>query len=179
MSVNTKTILNIKVDKQLKKVAQETAVELGIPLSTAINAFLKQFVREKRITLSANKNTPTPYLQKIIKAAEKEYLNNNSKGPFDEKELINYLDWMRYFLSKSFEKSFAKLPSKTKKRVTKKLKLFLNNPTHPILNNHPLSGKFSNYRSINISGDIRAIYKTINKDTAMFIEIGTHSKLYN
>ena len=89
--MNTKTILNIKTDKVLKKHAQETAEELGIPLSTAINAFLKQFVREKEITLSANEYTPTPYLQKIIVEARKEYSEGKSSGPFTGKELIAHL----------------------------------------------------------------------------------------
>lgn len=89
--MNTKTIINIKSDKSLKKAAQDTAKELGMPLSTAINAFLKQFVREKQITLSLNKFTPTPYLQKIIKEAEEEYVRGDSSGPFTGKELIEHL----------------------------------------------------------------------------------------
>ncbi|MDQ3018384.1 MAG: type II toxin-antitoxin system RelB/DinJ family antitoxin [bacterium] len=86
--MNTKTILNIKTDKDLKKAAQETAEELGVPLSTAINAFLKQFVREKEITLSANKLKPTPYLQKILRAADEEYIRGQAIGPFNDKEFI-------------------------------------------------------------------------------------------
>ena len=91
MNTKTKTILNIKTDKTLKKSAQETAKELGIPLGTAINAFLKQFVREKEIILSANNFTPTPYLQRVIKEAEKEYIGGEINGPFTEKQLINHL----------------------------------------------------------------------------------------
>ena len=89
--MNTKTILNIKTDKELKKSAQETAEELGIPLGTAINAFLKQFVREKEITLSADKLEPTPYLQRIIKEAEKEFVRGKSTGPFFGDELVKHL----------------------------------------------------------------------------------------
>ncbi len=89
--MNTKTILNIKTDKKLKKSAQKTAKEIGIPLGTAINAFLKQFVRDKEITLSANTSTPTLYLQNIIKEAEKEYVRGESAGPFTGKQLIEYL----------------------------------------------------------------------------------------
>jgi addiction module RelB/DinJ family antitoxin len=91
MSTGAKTILNIKTDKKLKKSAQETAKELGVPLSTAINAFLKQFVREKEITLSANKLEPSLYLQKIIKEAKKEFVRGESAGPFSGEELIRHL----------------------------------------------------------------------------------------
>ena len=53
--MNTHTILNVKTDKKLKAEAKKVSEELGVPLSTVINAFLKQFVRDKEITLSANK----------------------------------------------------------------------------------------------------------------------------
>lgn len=86
-----KTILNIKTDKELKEAAQETAKDIGIPLGTAINAFLKQFVRDKEITLSSNNSVPTPYLQNIIREAEKEYARGESSGPFSEPELLEHL----------------------------------------------------------------------------------------
>lgn len=89
--MNTKTILNIKTDKTLKKAAQETAEELGVPLGTAINAFLKQFVREKELTLSARPLKPSPYLEKILKEAEEEYRRGEAIGPFTGAELITYL----------------------------------------------------------------------------------------
>lgn len=89
--MNTKTIINIKTEKSLKKAAQETAEELGMPLGTAINAFLKQFVREKEITLSANKDVPTPYLRMIIAQAEKDYEEGRASGPFTGKNLVERL----------------------------------------------------------------------------------------
>lgn len=90
--MNTKTLLAIKTDKQLKKAAQKTADELGIALGTAINAFLKQFVREKKIVLSAEKQLrPTAYLQRILKEAEAEYRRGEASGPFGGEELIAHL----------------------------------------------------------------------------------------
>jgi len=71
--MNTHTILNVKTDKKLKADAKGVAEELGVPLSTVINAFLKQFVRDKEITLSANQYRPTPYLERILEEAELEY----------------------------------------------------------------------------------------------------------
>ena len=91
MSVKNKTIINIKTDKSLKEAAQETAREMGVPLGTAINAFLKQFVREKELTLSANKETPTPYLLRVIAEAKREYEAGEASGPFTAKELIRHL----------------------------------------------------------------------------------------
>ena len=80
--MNTLTILNVKTDKKLKAEAQKVSAELGVPLSTVINAFLKQFVRDKEITLSANQYRPTPYLESILEQAQKEYEAGDFVGPF-------------------------------------------------------------------------------------------------
>ncbi len=77
--MNTHTILNIKTDKKLKANAQKVASELGVPLSTVMNAFLKQFVRDKEITFTANQYRPTPYLARILDEAKKEYEAGNVK----------------------------------------------------------------------------------------------------
>lgn len=77
--MNTHTILNIKTDKRLKAEAQKVAEEIGVPLSTVMNAFLKQFVRDKEITFSANKHRPTPYLIGLIKEAQEEYSTGKVK----------------------------------------------------------------------------------------------------
>ena len=37
-----KTMINIKADKEVKESAQRVAAELGLPLSTVINAYLKE-----------------------------------------------------------------------------------------------------------------------------------------
>lgn len=47
------TTLTIKTEKKLRNEAKRTADELGVPLTTVINAMLRQFVREKTLTVSA------------------------------------------------------------------------------------------------------------------------------
>ena len=47
------SVINVKTDKDIKKSAQRVAEELGLSLSTVINAYLRQFVRNKEIHLSA------------------------------------------------------------------------------------------------------------------------------
>lgn len=89
--MNAKTMLSVKLDKDLKKDAQETAKEIGVPLGTAITAFLKQFVRDKEITFSANKYYPSEYLQSVIKEAEDEYNAGKANTPLNEKQLISHL----------------------------------------------------------------------------------------
>jgi len=84
--MNTHTIINVKTDKKLKLEAKKVAAELGVPLSTVINAFLKQFVRDKEITLSANQFRPTPYLESILEQAQTEYEAGDFVGPFKSAE---------------------------------------------------------------------------------------------
>ncbi len=80
-------------------------------------------------------------------------------------------------LQKDFKKQFLKLNTKTQSEFEYRINLFLKDQFHPILNNHPLHGEWEHYWSINITGDIRAVYQT--KDlTAIFVAIGTHSQLY-
>ncbi|HEX9722512.1 MAG TPA: type II toxin-antitoxin system RelB/DinJ family antitoxin [Candidatus Paceibacterota bacterium] len=47
------TTLTIKTDKKLRDQAKKTAGELGVPLGTVLNALMRQFVRDKEVTLSA------------------------------------------------------------------------------------------------------------------------------
>ena len=85
---------------------------------------------------------------------------------------------MKIKFHKSFIKDYRRLDNKIKKVLKDRLELFYQNPYHIKLNNHPLQGKWKNYKSINITGNFRAVYKTVNDKTAIFIACGTHSKLY-
>ncbi len=76
-----KTILNIKTDKTVKLAAKRAAEELGMPLGTIVNAFLRQFGRDKEIAFSAPYK-PTKYLEKIIVASEREFAAGKARGPF-------------------------------------------------------------------------------------------------
>jgi addiction module RelB/DinJ family antitoxin len=87
----TQTILNIKTDKKLKAEARRVSEELGVPLSTVINAFLKQFVRDREITFSANHYRPTPYLEKVLTEAQREYEAGDYIGPLSADDLIKRL----------------------------------------------------------------------------------------
>ena len=83
--MGTKTLLTIKTDIALKEAAQETARELGLPLSTAINAFLRQLVRDKEMTFSSVFRA-TPGLERMIEKAREEYLRGETLGPFSSAE---------------------------------------------------------------------------------------------
>ena len=79
--------------------------------------------------------------------------------------------------SRHFKKQFKKLPKYAVVKFEERLELFLIEPNHPNLRNHKLSGKYSQQRSINITGDYRLIF-TRTEITLDLEAIGTHSELY-
>ena len=86
---------------------------------------------------------------------------------------------MRIDYSKKFIKQLKKSSVVIKKKFRERLALFIQNKKDPILNNHKLKGKFKEFRSINITGDYRAIFQEMeNGDIVIFLLIGTHSELY-
>lgn len=84
---------------------------------------------------------------------------------------------MRIEFHKKFTKKFVKLPKKIQEKFYERLEIFEINQFAEILNNHMLHHPFEGCRSINISGDLRALYE-IKGDTYVFIRIGTHSELF-
>lgn len=80
--------------------------------------------------------------------------------------------------SKNFDKKFRKLAKKLQLQAKARVLIFLENPLHPILNNHLLHGDLKLIRSININGDLRILFEIVNADTVHFIDIDTHSNLY-
>ena len=85
---------------------------------------------------------------------------------------------MRLVFHRNFESGFKKLRKSEQERVKERLALFLEDEFNPALNNHPLKGKFQGYRSINIAGDLRTIYKFQKPDFCIFVTIDTHNDLY-
>jgi addiction module RelB/DinJ family antitoxin len=66
-----KTVINIKADKDVKEQAVRTARDMGIPLSTVINAMLKRFVDEKTVTLVAPFR-PSKRLEKVLQRVDRD-----------------------------------------------------------------------------------------------------------
>ncbi len=46
------TVLNVKIDDELKREAQKAAKAMGLPISTVVAASLRDFVRTRTITIS-------------------------------------------------------------------------------------------------------------------------------
>ncbi len=85
---------------------------------------------------------------------------------------------MLYIASKRFQKEFIKLPKSIQKKTVTSLEKFIVDPTDRTLKQHSLSGEWKGYFSININGDVRAVYLLVKPDLAQFVAIGSHSELY-
>lgn len=85
---------------------------------------------------------------------------------------------MKIDYSKKFIKQYHKQPAKVQTQFQKILLTFMNNPLDKSLRNHSLSGNYKDYRSINVTGDVRAIYKEVDDTIILFAFIGSHSQLY-
>ena len=77
-----------------------------------------------------------------------------------------------------FVKQFRKLPAKNQQQFKNRLEVFLVDQDHALLRRHPLRGKYAGYHSIDISGDLRALFRYQTENSVVFSLIGTHSQLY-
>lgn len=80
--------------------------------------------------------------------------------------------------TKAFDKQYARLNIRVKISFKRRIELFEANPFAISLRNHGLKGKYLGYRSIDITGDVRALYTTQGDTIIIFGFIGTHSQLY-
>ena len=79
----------INIDDKTKKEDQELFKDLGMNLTTAVNIFLKQAVKEQRIPFEIKNPRPKQELLEAIKEAEEMEKNHNmGKGYSSAKEMI-------------------------------------------------------------------------------------------
>ena len=84
---------------------------------------------------------------------------------------------MKLYLHRNFVKKQKHLSTKLRAKLYERLRIFQENQFNPVLNNHSLSGKWLGYRSIEVTGDIRAIFKQENSG-ALFVDVDNHNNLY-
>ncbi len=80
--------------------------------------------------------------------------------------------------SKKFKKSYQKLPLKIREKFKERRNTFISNPLDPALNIHLLHSPYIGCKSINVTGDYRAIFYHESATIVRFIAIGTHHELF-
>lgn len=79
---------------------------------------------------------------------------------------------------KDFKKEYKKLSEKLKMAFKERFLLFSEDPTNPLLKNHPLTGNLKGKYAFSVSGDVRVIYRVQSKNSVMLLRIGTHNQVY-
>ena len=85
-------VINIKTEEKVKKQAQNIAHDLGLNLSSLINAYLKQLVRTRRIEFDLE-GEPSDFLIRSIRRAEKNIKEGKVSPAFRTgKEAVEWLE---------------------------------------------------------------------------------------
>ena len=87
----------------------------------------------------------------------------------------------RIEFSDRFNKLRRDAPVEIKQGFLDALALFLTDPMHPALRNHPLHGEYAGYRSFDVTEDYRAIFREEMRGeqrVTIFYKLGTHEQLY-
>ena len=77
---------------------------------------------------------------------------------------------------RDFEKDFERLDRRLKAKCMEAIKRWMADPDHPQLNNHVIH--FAGCRSINVTGDFRALYRPGPNGIGEFTKVRNHSQLY-
>jgi len=80
--------------------------------------------------------------------------------------------------TKMFKKDLIKQSPKLQQRFWERLQLWQEQPLNPLLYHHLLKGDFAGLHSINITGDVRAVYDEFDNEIVLYVMIGSHSQLY-
>ncbi len=83
-----KTMLNVKIDLELKREAKKLADSFGLSLSTIVSKQLKDFIENRRITFE-ERYTPNEKTMKLLEEMNAEIEKgdfSNFSGPFETAE---------------------------------------------------------------------------------------------
>jgi proteic killer suppression protein len=85
----------------------------------------------------------------------------------------------------SWDDSFTRILKKWRKkhpelvaRFQQKLELFKNEPFHPSLKNHRLTGNLAGAWAISINYEQRLVFKFLSDTKVLLIDLGTHDEVY-
>lgn len=85
---------------------------------------------------------------------------------------------LRALTHQDFKKDYRKQRSAIHDAFSTRLLLFLKNPANQLLRDHSLTGNLRGKRAFSISGDVRVVYRYIDKNTVILLRIGGHNQVY-
>jgi addiction module RelE/StbE family toxin len=86
------------------------------------------------------------------------------------------LVWYKSFI-RAFKKTIRKNPE-LKDKLQEALEIFVNEPFHPILGTHKLSGRLKGHHAFGLGYDFRVVFKFIDYEEVALISMGRHEEVY-
>jgi DNA-damage-inducible protein J len=84
-------VINVKTHPDTKAQAQKVAQELGLSLSSIVNAYLKQLIQTKKVEFSV-KEEPSEYLIQALKESQADIKAGRVSPTFDNAQ--DALSWL-------------------------------------------------------------------------------------
>ncbi len=81
----------------------------------------------------------------------------------------------------SFKRAYKKVTeadSNLKPRIARALETFVNEPFHPSLRTHKLSGKLKGLWAFVVAYDCRVVFQFLDEQDVLLIDIGKHDEVY-
>lgn len=75
--------------------------------------------------------------------------------------------------STRFKRSFKRMPEHIRQDFAKKIDIFKDQPFHPSLHSHKLSGNLDDYHSFYLRDDFRVLFEFMGPDV-LLVNIGNH-----
>jgi len=81
----------------------------------------------------------------------------------------------------SFKRAYKKMTAANpdlKPKIAQALKTFADNPLHPSLKTHKLSGKLKGLWAFVVAYDCRVVFQFLDDQDVLLIDIGKHDEVY-
>lgn len=81
-------------------------------------------------------------------------------------------------LSSRFLRKAKKLTKSEQEKLSKKIEIFRKDPDNPKLKTHALTGKLQGLLSFSLTYSKKVIFTYVEKNKALFLDVGSHDEVY-
>lgn len=178
------TNLNIRIEKDVKIKAEKLFDALGLNMTSAVNIFLRQAIRENGIPFEIKINTPNETTLAAIQEGKAIVRDKNLRGYNNMEDLRAALEsWNMKLNSLRNSKKIWNLQKKQGKDTEKLYevieKLANGEPLEEKYRDHYLSGDYKGCRECHIEPDWLLIYEIVDDILILMLyRVGSHSDLF-
>ncbi len=84
--------ITVKVKPEIKKQAKQVADDLGFNLSSLVNAYLADLIRNRRVYFDGRPEIPNEYFKQALQESQQDYRNDDSISFDNADDAIAYLE---------------------------------------------------------------------------------------